>query len=222
MEYEIIGGSFPVVECYLEREERMITEGGSMVWMSPNMEMETTGAGGLGRLFSGENIFQNIYTAKGGNGMIAFGSSFPGKIAVVDVSQGDWIFQKTAFLASEASVSINVECRKKLSVGLFGGEGFIMQRFSGRGLAFVEVDGELKEIELKPGQQIVVDTGNVLGYESGVKMDIVSVKGMKNKLLGGEGLFNTILSGPGKVWLQTMPVSSVARAIIPYIPTSSN
>ena len=123
---------------------------------------------------------------------------------------------------TEASVSISVEFRKKLAVGLFGGEGFIMQRFSGRGTAFVEVDGDLKEIELKPGQQIVVDTGNVLGYESGVRMDIVSVKGMKNKLLGGEGLFNTVLYGPGKVWLQTMPVSSVARAIIPYIPTNSN
>ena len=222
MEYEIIGGSFPVVECYLERNERMITEGGSMVWMSPNMEMETTGAGGFGRLFSGESIFQNIYTARGGNGMIAFGSSFPGKIAVVDVSKGDWIFQKTAFLASQDTVSISVEFRKKASVGFFGGEGFIMQRFSGSGLAFVEVDGEMKEIVLKPGQKIVVDTRNVLGYEAGVNMDIVSVKGLKNKLLGGEGLFNTILTGPGTVWLQTMPVSSVARAIIPYIPTSSN
>ena len=222
MQYEIIGGSFPVVECHLSKNESMITEGGSMVWMSSNMDMSTSGAGGFGRLFSGESIFQNIYTAKGGEGMIAFGSSFPGSICVIDVSTQDWIFQKSAFLASEAGVKINVEFKKKLSTGLFGGEGFIMQRFSGKGLAFVEVDGSMRKINLAPGQQLIVDTGNVLGYQSSVSMDIVSVKGLKNKLFGGEGLFNTVLEGPGEVWLQTMPISAVARAIMPFMPTSSN
>ena len=210
MTYEIIGGSFPVVECRLEANESMITEGGSMVWMSSNMEMSTSGTGGFGRLFSGENIFQNIYTAKGGPGLIAFGSSFPGSIAAVDVSQKDWIFQKSAFLASEAGVKVSVDFKKKLGTGLFGGEGFIMQRFSGRGLAFIEVDGSIRKI------------GNVLGYQSGVSMEIVTVKGIKNKLFGGEGLFNTVLTGPGEVWLQTMPISSVAGAIIPYLPTSGS
>ena len=222
MTYEIIGGSFPVVECRLEANESMITEGGSMVWMSSNMEMSTSGTGGFGRLFSGENIFQNIYTAKGGPGLIAFGSSFPGSIAAVDVSQKDWICQKSAFLASEAGVKVSVDFKKKLGTGLFGGEGFIMQRFSGRGLAFIEVDGSIRKITLGAGQKIIVDTGNVLGYQSGVSMEIVTVKGIKNKLFGGEGLFNTVLTGPGEVWLQTMPISSVAGAIIPYLPTSGS
>lgn len=222
MQYEIKGTPFPVVECRLDANEKMITERGSMVWMSPNMNMETSGAGGFGRLFSGESIFQNIYTAKGGPGLIAFGSSFPGRIAVVDVSKGSWIFQKSAFLASEASVSLSVHFKKKLGAGLFGGEGFIMQKLSGSGLAFVEIDGELVEYNLGRGDQIVVDTGNVAGYTEGVQMDIVPVKGLKNKLLGGEGLFNTVLSGPGTVWLQTMPISSVAGALIPYIPTGGS
>ena len=219
MEYKIIGGSFPVVECNLNKNEKMITESGSMVWMSPNMDMQTSGAGGLGRLFSGENIFQNIYTSLGKEGMIAFGSSFPGRIVAVDVSKGDWIFQKRAFLASEETVKLSVEFKKKLGAGLFGGEGFIMQRLSGRGIAFVEIDGDLKEVELGRGEKLVVDTGNVAGFEAGVDMDIVKVKGVKNVLFGGEGLFNTILTGPGRVWLQTMPISAVASAIIPYIPT---
>jgi len=221
MKYEIIGQPFPVVECHLDPNEAMITEGGSMVWMTPNMDMETTGAGGLGRLFSGENIFQNIYTAKNGPGMIAFGSSFPGRIIPVDVSNGDWIFQKSAFLASEKSVKLSVEFKKKLGAGFFGGEGFIMQRLSGNGIAFVEIDGELKQLTLERGEQIVVDTGNVAGFEASVSMDIVQVKGIKNALFGGEGLFNTVLTGPGVVLLQTMAISYVANAIIPYIPVRS-
>ena len=222
MEYEIKGGVFPIVECKLARNEKMISEGGSMVWMSPTMKMETSGSGGLGRLFSGESIFQNIYTSTGNNDYIAFGSSFPGRIIALDVAGGDWIVQKTAFLASEADVSLSIEFKKKLGVALFGGEGFIMQRLTGRGMAFIEIDGEAVVRELAAGEKIVVDTGNVAGYEPSVGMEIQSVPGMKNKLLGGEGLFNTVLSGPGKIILQTMPIPSVARAMIPYIPTSSN
>jgi len=224
MRYEIKGGSFPVVECQLESGEQMITERGSMVWMSPNMHMETSG-GGLGRMFSkvlsGESMFQNIYTAKG-NGMIAFGSSFPGQIKPVQISRGqEMIVQKSSFLAAQAGVELSIHFSRKLGAGLFGGEGFIMQRLSGNGIAFVEIDGELIEYELKAGQQIVVDTGNVAGFTPGVQMDIKQVPGMKNMLLGGEGLFNTILTGPGKVWLQTMPISNVAMAIRPYIPTGN-
>lgn len=221
MQYQIIGGSFPVVECRLANGESMITEKGSMVWMSPNMNMQTSGAGGLGRMFSGESIFQNIYTAQGGDGLIAFGSSFPGMIKAMDLSQGDWIFQKSAFLAAEAGVKLSVEFNRKLGAGLFGGEGFIMQRLSGRGLAFVEIDGDLKEITLAPGQQIVVDTGIVAGFEAGVKMDIQTVKGLKNKLFGGEGFFNTVLTGPGRVWLQTMPISAVASALSRFFPSGN-
>ena len=225
MRYEIKGGSFPVVECQLESGEQMITERGSMVWMSPNMQMQTSG-GGLGRMFSkvlsGESMFQNIYTAKG-NGLIAFGSSFPGQIKPVQISRGqEMIVQKSAFLAAQAGVELSIHFSKKLGAGLFGGEGFIMQRLSGNGIAFVEIDGELVEYELQVGQQIVVDTGNVAGFTPGVQMDIKQVPGMINMLLGGEGLFNTVLTGPGKVWLQTMPISNVAMAIRPYIPTGNN
>ena len=199
MTYELKGGTFPVVVCQLADGEKMVTEKGSMVWMSPNMEMSTSG-GGLGKMFSkvfsGESMFQNIYTARGA-GMITFGSSFPG-------------------------LNLSVHFNKKMGSGFFGGEGFIMQRLSGSGMAFAEVDGELVEYTLGPGQQMVVDTGNVLGFEGGVSIDIQQVKGLKNKLLGGEGFFNTVLTGPGKIWLQTMPISGVASALIPYIPTGGN
>lgn len=224
MRYEIKGGAFPVVICELADGEQMITEKGSMVWMSPNMQMDTRG-GGLGKIFSkafsGESMFQNIYTARGA-GMIAFGSSFPGQIKAVTIAPGqDMILQKTAFLAAEPGVELSIHFNKKLGTGLFGGEGFIMQRLSGSGVAFAEIDGELVEYELREGQQIVADTGNVAGFTAGVKMEIQQVPGMKNKLLGGEGLFNTLLTGPGRVWLQTMPISSVAASIRPYIPTGN-
>ena len=225
MKYEVKGGSFPGVECRLEDGEKMITESGSMVWMSPNMQMETTG-GGMGKMFSkvlsGENMFQNIYTAKG-DGLIAFGSSFPGKILPLEISAGnEFILQKSAFLAAEAGVELSIHFNKKLGTGFFGGEGFIMQKLSGHGTAFAEVDGELVAYELKAGQQMVVDTGYVLGFETSVSMDIQQVKGLKNKLLGGEGFFNTVLTGPGRIWLQTMPLANVAMAIRPFIPTGNN
>ena len=224
MQYEIKGGAFPVVICHMEDREKMVTEKGSMVWMSPNMKMETSG-GGLGKMFSkvfsGESMFQNIYTAHG-EGMIAFGSSFPGKIEPIEIGPGqEMILQKSAFLAAEEGVELSIHFNKKLGTGLFGGEGFIMQRLSGRGVAFVEIDGELVRYDLKPGQQIVVDTGNVAGFTPGVQMEIRQVPGLKNKFLGGEGLFHTVLTGPGTVWLQTMPISNVAMSIVPFIPTGN-
>ena len=225
MQYEIKGGAFPVVICQLDSGEQMVTEKGSMVWMSPSMQMETKG-GGLGRMFSkafsGESMFQNVYTARGA-GMIAFGSSFPGRIVALTIAPGqEMIVQKSAFLAAQPGVELSIHFNKKLGVGLFGGEGFIMQRLSGRGVAFVEIDGELVEYELKAGEQLVVDTGNVAGFTEGVRMEIQQVPGMKNKLLGGEGLFNTLLTGPGHVWLQTMPISGVAASILPYIPSGNS
>lgn len=226
MRYEIKGGAFPIVTCYLENGETMITEKGSMVWHTPNVVMETKG-GGLGRMFSkafsGESMFQNTFTATRGSGMVTFGSSFPGKILAVDIAPGrEMILQKSAFLASEAGVELSVHFNKKLGVGFFGGEGFIMQRLSGRGTAFVEIDGELIEHTLGPGEQLLVDTGNVAGFEPSVSIDIRQVAGIKNKLFGGEGFFSTLLTGPGKIWLQTMPISNVANAIIPFIPVSND
>lgn len=224
MRYEIAGGTFPVVMCYLENGEKMITESGSMVWMSPNMQMETSG-GGLGKMFSrafsGENIFQNIYTARG-DGMITFGSSFPGKIISIEIGPGqEMILQKSAFLAAEAGVELSIHFNRKLGAGFFGGEGFIMQRLSGRGMAFAEIDGDLVEYDLAPGQQLVVDTGNVAGFAPTVSMDIQQVPGLKNMFFGGEGIFNTLLTGPGKVWLQTMPISGVAMALRPFFPSNN-
>lgn len=226
MRYQIQGETLPVVICELEGGEKMITEGGAMSWMSPNMLMETTSNGGIGkafgRAFSGEKMFQNIYTAQGGTGMIAFASSFPGSIKAFQISPGqDMIFQKKAFLASEAGVELSVHFRKKLGSGLFGGEGFIMQRISGQGTVFAEFDGHVVEYELQPGQQIVIDTGHLAAMTASCSMDIKSVPGVKNMLFGGEGIFNTVITGPGHVWLQTMPISNVAGAIRPYIPTSS-
>ena len=223
MQYEIRGGNFPVVICQLADGEAMRTEGGSMVWMTPNMEMRTEG-GGLGGMFSkalaGERMFQNIYTAHGA-GMITFGSSFPGKIIPVELGPGkDWILQKKSFIAAEMGVELTMHFNKKIGAGLFGGEGFIMQRVSGNGIAFAEIDGELVEYQLGPGQQMIVDTGFVAGFESSVAIDIQQVKGVKNVLLGGEGLFNTVLTGPGRIWLQTMPIYGLARAVQPYIVTA--
>ena len=191
MQYEIKGGNFPVVICSLENGETMITEKGSMAWMSPNMQMETHG-GGLGKMFSkafsGESMFQNHYTARG-NGVIAFGSSFPGKVLPLQIAPGrEMIVQKRAFLASEAGVNLSIHFHKKLATGIFGGEGFIMQRLSGYGTAFIEIDGELMEYELKPGQQIVVDSGYVAGFETSVRMDVQTISGAKNVLFGGEDI----------------------------------
>ena len=222
MQYEIKGGAFPVVVCRLEDGEQMITERGSMVWQTPNIRMETTG-GGIGKMFSkalsGESIFQNIYTAQGA-GTIAFGSSFPGKIVPLEIGPGrEMILQKRAFLASESGVELSIHFSRKLGAGFFGGEGFIMQKVSGRGTVFVEIDGEMVEHTLAAGEQLVVDAGNVAGFTVGVSMEIRQVAGLKNKFLGGEGFFHTLLTGPGTVWLQTMPISNVADAIQSFLPT---
>ena len=223
MRYEIKGETLPVVICYLENGEAMITERGSMSWMSPNMKMETTSNGGigkaLGRMFAGEAIFQNRYTAEGGNGMIAFASSFPGEIRAWDVTTGnEVIVQKAGFLAAEANVELSVFFQKKLGAGFFGGEGFIMQRLSGHGTAFLEFDGHVVEYNLQPGQQIVVDTGYLAAMDATCSMEIKTVPGLKNMVFGGEGVFNTLITGPGRVWLQTMPISGVAAEILKFMP----
>lgn len=226
MRYEIKGETLPVVICQLEAGETMITESGAMSWMSPNMKMETTSNGGFGkafgRMFAGENIFQNRYTAQGGNGMIAFASSFPGSIRAFEVGPGkEYIFQKKAFLAGESSVNLSVHFHKKVGSGLFGGEGFILQRISGHGIVFAEFDGHVVEYDLAPGQKIVVDSGYLAAMDTTCSMDIQTVPGIKNAIFGGEGIFNTVITGPGHVWLQTMPIHSVASAIQPYIYTGN-
>ena len=227
MKYEITGDNAPVVICTLENGESMITEGGGMAWMSPNMEMETSGGGSLGkalgRMFSGEKIFQNIYTARGGQGMIAFAPSFPGQILALDVTPDKpLILQKRAFLASESGVELSLYFQKKGMVGFFGGEGFIMQKVTGNGKVFLEIDGSAVTYDLEPGQQLVVDTGSLAAMDATCKMDVVTVKGAKNVLFGGEGLFNTLITGPGKVVLQTVSFTGLVSAIAAAIPSTNN
>ena len=226
MRYETKGETLPVVVCYLEGGEQMITERGSMSWMSPNMKMETTTGGGIGkaigRMFAGEALFQNRYTAQGGNGLIAFASSFPGQIKAYEIGPGrEIIVQKSGFLAAEAGVELSVFFQKKLGAGFFGGEGFIMQRLSGRGTAFLEFDGHIVDYELQPGQQIVVDSGYLAAMDSTCSIEVRTVPGLKNMVFGGEGLFNTVVTGPGRVWLQTMPISNVAQLILSFMPPKS-
>lgn len=209
MKYEITGSSLPVVVVTLEKGETIHSERGAMSWMSDGLEMKTNAGGGIGkafsRMFSGESIFQNTYTASKDGDFIAFASSFPGEILTFDVSEGTIIAQKTAFLAREESVNMSIHFQKKFGSGFFGGEGFIMQKFEGKGMIFLEIDGSIKEYDLAPGESIILDTGYLAAMTETVKMDVVTVKGVSNVLFGGEGLFNTKVTGPGHIWVQTMP-----------------
>ena len=222
MRYEIKGDTLPVVICHLEPNETMLAERGSMAWMSPTMKMETTTNGGIGRAigraFTGEAMFQNRYTAETGNGLIAFASSFPGAIKAFQIFPGnEMIFQKGAFLAGESSIELSVHFHKKFASGLFGGEGFLLQKVSGNGTVFAEFDGHVVEYELQAGQQIIVDSGYLVAMSATCHMDVKVVSGLKNVFFGGEGLFNTVITGPGRIWLQTMPISNMAGALLPYI-----
>lgn len=225
--YEIEGGNLPVVICYPEAGQTICAENGAMSWMSPNMNMDTTTGGGikkmLGRMFSGESVFINEYTAMGGSGMIAFAASFPGSIIPYQVTPGNGIIvQKRGFLAMEKGLDLSVYFQRSLGRGFFGGEGFILQRITGNGLVFLEIDGYCKEYELRAGQSIVVDTGYLAAMSESCNMDIETVKGAKNVFLGGEGLFHTRITGPGKVYIQSMPVINTAQRLTPYIKIQNN
>ena len=226
LKYEIEGGHLPVVICYPKEGETLCTERGAMSWMSPNMKMETHAGGfgkAMGRMFSGESIFLNEYTAQGGTGMIAFSSSFPGSIIAHHVTPGNGIIvQKKGFLAMEKGLDMSIHFRKKLGAGLVGGEGFIMQRITGDGIVFIEIDGHCVEYNLEAGQSMILGTGYLAAMSESCTMDVESVKGVKNVLFGGEGLFNTRVTGPGKIWVQSMPIVSTAAAIAPYIASNKN
>lgn len=217
MRYEIKGEPLPVLITYLDAGESINCQQGAMSWMTPNMQMQTS-TGGIGKvfgkMFSGESIFQNTYTAQGGQGMIAFAASIPGSILTFDISQGEMIVQKSGYFASQPGVDLSIAFQKKLGAGFFGGEGFIMQKLSGKGLAWVEIDGCVIEYDLKPGEQLIVDTGYLAAMSATCTMDIQTVKGIGNALFGGEGLFNTVITGPGKVYLQTMPKNQLSSALM--------
>lgn len=227
MQYNIMGEPMPVVICNVDAGETLITERGSMSWMTANMKMETTTNGGLGkafgRIFTGEAMFQNRYTALGGPGQIAFASSFPGSIRAIEVGNGgpNYIVQKGGFLAGTQGVELSVHFQKKLGAGLLGGEGFIMQKIGGQGIAFIEIDGSACEYELQAGQSMVVNSGYLAAMTDTCRMEVQSTGNAKNAILGGEGFFNTVVHGPGKIILQSMPTYALARAIQPYIVTGS-
>ena len=226
METQITGDSLPVVTCKLKKGEAVLTENGGMSWMTDGLKMETSTNGGLlkglGRALSGESIFMNTYTAEKDDAEIAFASSFPGKILEFDLAEGQSIIaQKKAFLCSSRTVNLSMHFQKKVGAGLFGGEGFIMQKIEGPGKVFLEIDGGCVEKELAAGEVLKVDNGYVAAMESTVSMNVETVKGIKNIFLGGEGLFLTTLTGPGKVYLQTMPINNLVGLISSAIPQKS-
>lgn len=226
MEYEIRGGSFPIVVCKLQKGERMKNETGAMAYMTSGMNMETnTGGGllkGLGRALSGDTLFLNFFTAQEDNQEIGFAARTPGKIMPIRLDGTNTIIgQKNAFLAAEDGVDLDIYFRKSLGAGIFGGEGFILQQFTGNGMVFLEIDGEVIEYDLQPGEKLLLDPGHVAAMEDTVGFDIEMVKGAKN-ILFGEGLFFSKVTGPGKVWIQTMPLSKLAEAIIPYLPKNND
>lgn len=222
MKYEIIGQTVPAVEVTLSTGESMFTQSGGMIWQTQGIKMSTNARGGiarsLGRMFTGESVFMANYTAETEGAKIAFGSTVPGCVVPVDISQGEIIVQKGSFLCAQQSVDLKATFTKKFSAGLFGGEGFVLQRLFGSGMAFLEVDGDKVERVLAPGEVLKVDTGNVVAFESTVSYDIETVKGLGNIFLGGEGLFLTKLTGPGKIILQTQNFNDFAGKVISMIP----
>lgn len=225
MKTEIMGGNLPVVVCKLSKGEEVYTETGGMSWMSQGIKMSTNTNGGimkgLGRALAGESIFMNTYTAEEDETEIAFASSFPGEILEIDLKEGETIIaQKRAFLCAEKSVNMAMHFRKKLGAGFFGGEGFIMQKLSGHGKVFLEIDGALIKKELAPGEILNIDNGYVAAMTQDVQLDIKTVKGIKNIVFGGEGLFLTTVKGPGTVWLQSMPISKLAGSLYGTMPQS--
>lgn len=226
MEYKIIGTTLQTVILELDPGETVYSESGGMAWMSGNIRMQTGTHGGLGGMFkralSGESLFLVEFTSEGGKGMVAFASDFPGKIIPLHLAEGQEIIcQKQAFLCAEKTVKLDIHFRRKLGAGLLGGEGFILQKLSGPGVAFVCLDGEIVEYTLAAGEVLKVDTGHIGMYEPTVSFDIEMVKGVTNILFGGEGLFLAVMRGPGRVWLQTMPTQNLAKAILHHLPKQS-
>lgn len=226
MQYKIFGDNLPAVTIMLNPGESIYTQSGGMNWMTAGVQMQTNVKGGLlkglGRMLTGDSLFIATYSATAANQEVTIASTFPGAIIAVNPAGGDVIAQKSAFLCAESGVTVSAHVVKNLGAGLFGGEGFVLQRLSGNGLVFLEIDGAICEKTLAPGESLIVDTGNIAAYEASVQYEVTMVKGFQNLLFGGEGLLNTRLTGPGKVWLQTMTMPGFAKRIIPFLPTPSN
>ncbi|TVR66143.1 MAG: TIGR00266 family protein [Spirochaetaceae bacterium] len=222
MDYRILGTTMPILECTLGLGETILAQPGAMKYMDEGISMKTGVHGGIGgflkRTVTGESGFMTTFEAIRDHQRLAFGHTFPGTILTLDVRERDFVCQKRAFLACTPDVTFDIAIQRRLGSGFFGGEGFVMQRLGGNGTAFVELDGETVELQLDPGQKVRVETGAVAMFESTVDMNIETVKGLGNILFGGEGLFLTTLTGPGRVWLQTMSIQSLAGEIFPYLP----
>ncbi len=223
MRYEIIGKTVPVVEVTLNRGESMYSQRGGMSWQTEGVNMTTNAKGGvmksLGRMFTGESIFMNTYTAGVDGAKVAFATTVPGDIVPINVGENNgFTIQKNAFLCAEPGVDIQIAFTKRFTAGLFGGEGFILQKATGNGMLFLEVDGDPVERVLAPGEVLKVDTGNVVGFESTVSYEIETIKGLGNIFLGGEGLFLTKLVGPGKVIIQSQNFGDFAGRILGLMP----
>ena len=226
MKYEIFGDSFPAANITLDKGESVVTQSGAMAWADEDVIMETNAEGGLlksiGRAFSGASLMFVTHTAQRDDSKITFSSAFPGTILPFELDENhSYIAQKSAFLVADNTVSVDATVNKKFWAGLLGGEGFILQKFTGNGTLLAEIDGSVKEIDLQPGEKIKVETGHIALFESTVGYDIESVKGFKNIFFGGQGLFLTTLTGPGKVYLQTLTAQDMAQRLIPYMPTST-
>ena len=223
MEYTIHGTVMQALEVRLKQGEAIFTESGGMAWMSDVIDMKTCGRGvigkSLGRALSGESLFMTTYTCTAPEGLITFTMESPGKVIPLNLKAGhSMICQKDAFMCAEDSVDLAMHFRKRLGTGLFGGEGFILQKLTGPGTAFVEIAGEVQLYELKAGERLKIDPGHIAMYEPTCDYDITMIKGMMNWIGGGEGLFLATISGPGKVWLQTMPLSNLAAKLRAYLP----
>ena len=225
MNYEIIGKTVPVVEVTMNKGEQMYTQTGGMAWQTQGIKMSTNARGGvmrsLGRMFTGESIFMSSYEAETDGAKVAFAATVPGDILAINMSEktDGLILQKGAFLCAEQDIDIKVTFTKRFSTGLFGGEGFILQKATGKGMLFLEVDGDPVVKELREGEVLKVDTGNVVAFEPSVSYEIETVKGIGNIFLGGEGLFLTKLVGPGKVIIQSQNFIDFAGRIASFIPT---
>ena len=222
MEYTIYGTVMQALEVRLTQGESMYTESGGMAWMTDGIEMKTHGKGGLGkslgRMLSGESFFMTTYTCRAPQGTITFTPEAPGKVIPLNLKAGhSMICQKDAFMCAEESVELSMHFRKKLGAGLFGGEGFILQKLTGPGVAFVEIAGEVQMVELAAGERLKIDPGHIAMYEPTCSYDVTMIKGMMNWIGGGEGLFLATVTGPGKVWLQTLPLSNLAGKLKRFI-----
>lgn len=226
MEYKLHGTVMQTLDIQLRKGESIYTESGGMAWMQGDISMETDTKGGvlggLGRALAGESLFMTTYTCRGPNGLIVFTPEVPGKVLDIQLASGQsLICQKDAFMCAEDSVKLEMHFRKKLGAGLFGGEGFILQKITGPGLAFIEIPGDVREYHLQDNMEMKVDPGHIAMFEPSVTYDITRVKGLKNILFSGEGLFLASLKGPGKVWLQSLPLSNLAAKLSHYMPKKS-